>query len=145
MEQETKLKCLIVDPDVFSLREIKLFITEHPRLELIMTCKTGRAAANCLKNEQPDLIILNPALPDINGFDLIADMPDPPPVIVVADRMDYAYYAYRIGAFDYRVKPVKTVQFEQSLGRVLRAIDQDRRLKALEGELDALRGGKENA
>lgn len=127
------LKVLIVEPEFISLRELKVLVNNHPRLSLGFACKTGRIATNYLKSERPDLIILNPALPDVNGFDLVATFVDPPPILVFADRDDYAYFGFRIGAFDYRVKPVKLPQFEMSINRVLRAID-------LHDEVQYLRG-----
>jgi two-component SAPR family response regulator len=117
------LKVLVVEPELNSMRELKILVNNHERLELGFACKTGRIATNYLKSDHPDLIIMNPALPDVNGFDLVATFVDPPPIILFADRDDYAYFGFRIGAFDYRVKPVKAPQFEASINRVLRAID----------------------
>jgi two-component system, LytTR family, response regulator len=100
-----KLKCLLIDADVNSLREISRVIMNNSTIDLVSTCKTGRAAINVLKETQIDLIMMNPALPDANGFDLIASLPNPPIVVIISDRQDYAYYAYRIDAVDYRLKP----------------------------------------
>jgi response regulator of citrate/malate metabolism len=87
-----------------------------------------------------DLILLNPALPDKNGFDMVTHLGSVPPTIVLADRMDYAYYAYRIGAFDYRIKPLSADQFESSLERVFRAVRQSRELAKAKADLEHLRG-----
>lgn len=128
------LKVLLVEPELISMRELKVLVNNHPRLELGFACKTGRIATNYLKAERPDLIIMNPALPDVNGFDLAATFVDPPPIVIFADRDDYAYFGFRIGAFDYRVKPVKAPQFEMSIHRVLRAIDMTDELALLRGD-----------
>lgn len=103
--RKAKLKCLLIDADVNSLREISRVILNNTTIELVNTCKTGRAAINALKETKVDLIFLNPALPDTNGFDLISAIQDPPIVVIISDRHDYAYYAYRIDAVDYRLKP----------------------------------------
>lgn len=123
------LRTLIIDPDVYFLRELKSMVINNPLLELSQICKTGRAAGNFLKSNEVDLILLNPALPDKNGFDMITHLNKVPPTIVIADRQDYAYYAFRIGAFDYRVKPLSLDQFNASLDRVFRAYRQQRALE----------------
>jgi two-component system LytT family response regulator len=141
MESEFPIKplvTLVIDPDVGFLRELKNMIAEHPLLTLAQACRTGKMAQNHLRAEKVDLIILNPALPDMNGFDLIMSLQDIPPTIVLADRMDYAYYAFRIGAFDYRTKPMTVNQFRQSLNRVFRAVRQDRELKALREQANSI-------
>lgn len=125
------LRTLIIEPDVVFLRELKAMVDDNPNLTLSQACRTGRAAMNYLRSEKVDLILLNPALPDKNGFDLIVSLPDVPPTLVFADRTDYAYYAFRIGAFDFRSKPVSVAQFRQSLERVFRAVRQDREVKRL--------------
>ncbi|MFN8396362.1 MAG: hypothetical protein U0176_17185 [Bacteroidia bacterium] len=95
--KNNKLKCLLImDADVNNLREpYSRVVINNPRLELVNTCKTGRAAVNLLK-ETPveELILINPALPDANGFDLMASLPDKPAVVIISDRGDYTYYAY---------------------------------------------------
>jgi two-component system, LytTR family, response regulator len=116
----TKLKCLILDADVNSLREISRVVMNNPALDLVNASKTGRAALYALKEAHVDLIFMNPALPDANGFDLIASLPDPPMVVIISDRQDYAYYAYRIDAVDYRLKPFTPDLLQASLDLVYR-------------------------
>ncbi len=112
------LKCLIIDPDVNALRETSRMIDNHPQLEIINSCKTGRSAYFTLNDSEIDLVFMNPALPDTNGFDLIKAMDNPPLVVILSDRPDYAFYAYRIDAVDYRMKPLIADRLEVTLDRV---------------------------
>ena len=116
--QNKKLKCLLIDADVNELREFARVVINNQRLELVNTCKTGRSAVNLLKETHVDLVIINPALPDANGFDLIASLPDAPMVVIISDRPDYAYYAYRIDAIDYRIKPITPDILNKMVDRV---------------------------
>jgi two-component system, LytTR family, response regulator len=117
--QNKKLRCVVIDPDVNELREFSRVVINNPRLELVNTCKTGRSAVNLLKEHKVDLIFINPALPDANGFDLMASLPDSPMVVIISDRMDYAYYAFRIDAVDYRIKPISPDLLNQMIDRVI--------------------------
>jgi DNA-binding NtrC family response regulator len=114
-----KLSVVLVDSDLYGIRDMQRYVLNTPELELLHTCKTGRGALNFFKHEHADLMIINPALPDANGFDLIASLIDPPQIIVVAERPDYAYFAYRIQAVDYLLKPVAHEQMDQVVKRVL--------------------------
>jgi two-component system LytT family response regulator len=120
--EHKKLRCLLIDADVNALRELSRVVINNPRLELINTCKTGRAAVNLLKETSVDLVLINPALPDANGFDLMASLPDSPMVVIISDRQDYAYYAYRIEAVDYRIKPITPDLLNQLLDRVFKRL-----------------------
>ncbi|MEY3442890.1 MAG: hypothetical protein RLZZ519_1171 [Bacteroidota bacterium] len=117
---QQKLKCLLIDADVNALRELSRVVVNNSQLDLINTCKTGRAAVHFLKDNKVDLILINPALPDANGFDLMASLPNAPIVVIISDRQDYAYYAYRIEALDYRIKPITPDLLNQILERVFR-------------------------
>lgn len=131
-----KLKCLLIDADVNGLRELSRVVINNPRLELVNTCKTGRAAVNLLKETPVELILINPALPDANGFDLMASLPDKPPVVIISDRGDYAYYAYRIDAIDYRIKPITPDLLNQILDRVFQRLAEKQAYKMVsEGKL----------
>lgn len=135
--KNNKLKCLLIDADVNSLRELSRVVINNPRLELVNTCKTGRAAVNLLKETPVELILINPALPDANGFDLMASLPDKPAVVIISDRGDYAYYAYRIDAIDYRIKPVTPDLLNQILDRVFQRLAEKHAYKlASEGKLN---------
>jgi two-component SAPR family response regulator len=120
--EQKKLRCLLIDADVNELRELSRVVINNPLLELVNTCKTGRAAVHLLKDTKVDLILINPALPDANGFDLMASLPDAPIVVIISDRQDYAYYAYRIEALDYRIKPITPDLLNQILERVFRRV-----------------------
>ena len=116
--KKQKLKCLLIDADINELREFARVVMNNPDLELVNTCKTGRTASNILKETPIDLVIINPALPDANGFDLMASLPNPPIVVIISDRPDYAYYAFRIHAVDYRLKPITPDILKQIMDRV---------------------------
>ena len=112
------LKCLLIDSNVNSLRETTRLIGNHPNLEIVNSCKTGRSAYSILSDTKVDLIFMNPALPDANGFDLVQSMEDPPLVVILSDRPDYAFFAFRIDAVDYRLKPLTSENLEETLERV---------------------------
>ncbi|HHG84940.1 MAG TPA: response regulator, partial [Bacteroidetes bacterium] len=134
-EVSKKISVLLVDSDLKGLRELQRYMIHDQRLELAQPCKSGRGALSFLKHKKVDLIILNPALPDANGFDLIASLPDPPATIIVADRKDYAYFAYRIQAIDYLLKPLSVGELDQAISRIITQINLVKEVKILRAKL----------
>ena len=116
------LECMIIDSDTSSLREIKRVVMKDKRLTIAQSCKSGRAAVLYLRNREVDLIIMNPALPDVNGFDMIQRLRTNTPVVVLADRDDYAYFAFGIDAVDYILRPFTQLKLSASMDRVMRRI-----------------------
>ena len=125
------LHTLIVDADINSLRHLHKLVLNSDRLTLAQKCKTGRAALRLLREEQADLIIMNPALPDVNGFELLSAMEDKPPVIIVSNREDYAYFAFRVEATDYLLKPLTAAKLDQSIDRVMKLLAEKQELADL--------------
>lgn len=62
----TPLRILIVDADLRS--QFELSLSAHPQLYLVGTVTHGRASLEVAQQLKPDLIILNPPLPDINSI-----------------------------------------------------------------------------
>lgn len=135
-----KLSVVLVDSDLYGIRDMQRYVRNTPEMDLVQTCKTGRGALNFFKHEHADLMIINPALPDANGFDLIASLPNPPKIIVVADRPDYAYFAFQIQAVDYLLKPVSHARMDEVVRRIL-----DQRNLLLELEAVRLRYSEEES
>ena len=49
-------------------------------------------------------------------------LPISPIVVIISDRQDYAYFAYRIEALDYRIKPIAPDILNQIVDRVTRQL-----------------------
>lgn len=102
---------LLVDDDEDSRRVLALLL-ERAGHVAIQTPAVPEAAA-VLERLRPDLVILDIAMPDASGFDLLAGMTrdggagtaDPPTIMLSAyDGIVYRELARRLGAADYFVK-----------------------------------------
>lgn len=83
-----------------------------------LTASSGSEALSIFKEQNPDLILLDINLPDVDGFTLAAQLPDPkPPVIYVTARSDISDRVRGLngGAEDYIVKPF---DFQELIARV---------------------------
>lgn len=85
----------------------------------------GRSAIDRLA---PELVLLDVHLPDANGLDIMAEIGDSRPVIILTANasINQAVEAMRMGAADYLAKPVNLDELELIIRRVL----ENRRLCA---------------
>ncbi len=65
-----------------------------------------------------DGLFLDIQLPGANGFEILAEIPDPPAIIFVTAFSDEAVRGFEVRAVDYLVKPVYADRLQETLVRV---------------------------
>lgn len=115
------MNCIIVDDDKLSCKILEGFVDKFSSLNLIGTFSDSVAARNVLtKRKDIDLVILDILMPELDGFDFIGSLDNPPNIIVVSSAEEYALKAFDFNVVDYLLKPV-------SYGRFCKAIDKTAR------------------
>ena len=100
------IKILLIEDDVKTQKLIKTVLPEE---YLISACSMGRRGLALLR-ENPDLVLLDIGLPDMDGFlvlEKILDRPEPPAVIIATCCGDIprVVRALKMGACNYLLKP----------------------------------------
>jgi len=103
----------------------------------VVEAETGSSALQLAQKEEPDLILLDIALPDANGLELLPQLkelrPSPTVVMITAyEQIKDVVLAIKSGAFDYLVKPVDIDEFELTIQHALEHA-------GLKNEVDRLR------
>jgi DNA-binding NtrC family response regulator len=91
---------------------------------LVVEAETGTKALSLAEQEEPDLVLLDVALPDANGLELLSQLkelrPSPTVVMITAyEQVKDVVTAIKRGAFDYLVKPVDIDEFEFTIKNAL--------------------------
>ena len=104
-------KILIVDDDIETLRLVGLML-QRQGYE-IASANNGTQAINMAQTEQPDLIILDVMMPDLDGYQVTAelrkheDLKSTPILMFTAkSQVDDKVTGYEAGVDDYLTKPV---------------------------------------
>ena len=123
---------LYVEDNAANLKLVEQIITRHPDLRLISATK-GLRGLEMAREFQPDLILMDINLPDINGFEVLKALRDDPAtahilvVAVSANAMPRDIErARRAGFFSYLTKPIKIAEFMDTLDRALEFGDHPR-------------------
>ncbi len=106
-----KVKALLIEDDPEIIEAISLaFRINWPEAELI-TSQYGKMGIELAESKTPDIIILDLALPDIDGYEVLKKvrLVSAVPVVILSVRSDEADIArgLQLGANDYVVKPFK--------------------------------------
>ena len=94
------LRVLIVD-DHPSFRGSARALLVSEGYDVIGEAETGAEAVRLAKELQPDLVVLDVQLPDLNGFEvtaLLCELDPPPDVVLTSSRDDYAGAVVGTGA-----------------------------------------------
>jgi DNA-binding LytR/AlgR family response regulator len=65
-----------------------------------------------------DLIFLDVEMPDMSGLELVDSLAEPPSIVMVTGKEEYAVDAFEAAVTDYLVKPVRYSRFLQAVSRV---------------------------
>jgi len=87
--QGRTLKVLVVDDDPKAVELIAIRVTELA--SAVIKAYGGREAIELAKKELPDVIVLDLMMPDVNGFDVVAELNTHPdtariPILVVTAK-----------------------------------------------------------
>jgi two-component system response regulator AtoC len=112
---------LYIDDDPKAQRMLNMVLGEKYR---IVSAYTGESGLSKLREEEPDLVLLDIDLPDSHGLDVlerIMERRNPPPVIMLTILTDTRLIvsAVRTGAYDYIVKPFDMKELEGSIWRAV--------------------------
>lgn len=115
-----RIKAVIADDELVARRRIRALLTDGPNVEVVGECADGRAALFAIQSTKPNLLFLDPELPEMDGFRVLQAVGNdgrPPAVIFVTDFDQAAMRAFEAHGVDYLLKPFDRHRFQQALDR----------------------------
>lgn len=108
----------------------------------IKTFTSGKEAVDYIKNNQPDILILDYKLPDMNGLEILESIDNRnflTIIITAFASLDVAIAATKKGAFDFLAKPFTPEELRDSVKKAAKTLYTARKMKALEEEKKHIR------
>lgn len=113
------LRCLIVDDERLAREEMVRLLSCHDHVEIVGEASSISTALELSRRLQPDVVFLDVQLPRETGFDFMAQVEPPRPLIVFVTAHDrYAVRGFECNALDYLLKPVRPERLAQTLERL---------------------------
>jgi two-component system LytT family response regulator len=132
-------RVLITDDEPLSRRRTARLLREREDVEVIGQCSGGEEAITAIREDRPDIVLLDIQMPDVDGFGVISEIgaANMPYVIFITAFDEHAIKAFEVNAVDYLVKPYSTERFHDSIDRAIGRLSE-RKGKKDGSELEAI-------
>ena len=113
------IRTLIIDDEPLARERLRQLLAAEPDVEILGECRNGAEALAAIRGAVPDLVLLDIQMPEMDGFEVLAEL-DPialPMVVFVTAYDQYALRAFEFHALDYLLKPLDTKRFRETLAR----------------------------
>lgn len=117
---EIPLRVLIVDDEPLAIERLQLLLARCEGVTLVGTASDGEAALRIAGAVEPDLLLLDIAMPGMDGIEVaraLSGSSIDPAVIFVTAFDNFAVAAFDVAAVDYLMKPVEPERLARALGR----------------------------
>lgn len=118
---------LIVEDEILEQEFLKSIILEELSPEdILLTCESGIQAIKLAKQYQPNIIIMDVMIPELNGLDAIKEIREFLPNVFITilsaySDFSYAQKAISLRVFEYLLKPVRPGIIKQVFHKMLDA------------------------
>ena len=123
------LRVMVVDDEPLAVERLQLLLARIEEVTVVGTANDGEAALHIAEAVSPDLVLLDIAMPGMDGIDvaraLSASQVDPVVVFVTAFD-NFAVAAFDVAAIDYLMKPVQPDRLARALERARAHLARDR-------------------
>jgi two-component system response regulator AlgR len=114
------IRILVVDDEPLAIERLQLLLARMEGVQLAGTASDGAAALRLVDAMAPDAVLLDIAMPGMDGIDVaraLAKVPKPPVVIFVTAFDTFAVAAFDVEAVDYVMKPVAAERLARAVER----------------------------
>jgi two-component system LytT family response regulator len=129
-ERETAagVRVLVVDDEPLARAGLRAILREESDLVIVGESGCGADAIAAIDALSPDLVFLDIALPDLDGFDVIERLPVSrrPAIVFVTAHSDQALRAFEARALDYVAKPIRRERVREAVARARERIRLER-------------------
>ena len=128
MRDIQKIKILLVDDNQYFLSAVRRFLIMLPGMEVIAEAHDGLEALSKAEQLQPDLVLLDIGMPELNGIEVARCMqtwPHPPLIVFLSmhDSSEYLDAAHELGVLGF----VGKTDFVVGLLPIIRNLVADRK------------------
>lgn len=112
------IRALVVDDEPPARRRLAALLGHHADVAVVGACGTADEAVHAIGAARPDVVFLDVAMPEADGFTVLDHLADPPAVVFVTAHAHHAARAFDVAAVDYLVKPYHRERLATALEKV---------------------------
>lgn len=116
------ITCVAIDDEPLALGLVLDHIAATPKLRLAASFTDAIAGLEHVREQPPELLLLDVQMPDITGLQLIRALTKPPLVILTTAFSEHAVEGFDLEVVDYLLKPFSLDRFQKAVDRVERRL-----------------------
>ena len=127
MADDQPLRVLVADDEPLAVERLQLLLARADGAQLVGTASDGDGAINLSEALRPDLLLLDIAMPGLDGIGVaraLAAQDVSPAVVFVTAFDQFAVAAFEVEAVDYLMKPVDPTRLQRALDRARAYLSQ---------------------
>jgi two-component system response regulator AlgR len=121
------MRVLVADDEPLAAERLQLLLSRCDGAQLIGTTSDGEGTVEMTRALDPDLLLLDIAMPGLDGIEVakaLAERQPSPAVIFVTAFDHFAVAAFEVEAVDYLMKPVEPARLQRALKRARDHLDR---------------------
>jgi len=120
------INTIIVDDEQHCIDTLSMQLKEYcPDINVIQTCRSGKAALEAIELLKPDLIFTDIEMPLMNGFQMLEKINEINFSVIFTTSFDqYAIKAIKFSALDYLLKPIDHKELIASVHKVKQQVSR---------------------
>lgn len=113
------VRIVIADDERLAREKLRLLLNSEPSIDIVAECRDGKETIAAIHSWKPDLLLLDIQMPDLDGFQVLSEVPPAEmPVVIFTSAYDqYAIRAFEAHALDYLLKPFDRDRLHHALER----------------------------
>ncbi len=116
----SRLRAYLLDDEPLALKRLTRLLEETNRVEITGSSTDPTEALAHLQAQPCDVLFTDIEMPDLSGFQMLANLENQPLVIFTTAYSQYALQAFEVHSVDYLLKPIDAGKLERALTKVER-------------------------
>src|ERR1700733_13438260 len=116
------LRTLIVDDEPLAIERLQILCARMPDIAVVGTAADGPSALRLIATSQPELVLLDIAMPGVDGLSVAKELEhhtNRPQVVFCTAFSNHAIAAFDLAAADYLLKPVSAERLARAITKVM--------------------------
>lgn len=110
------IRALIIDDEKHAIVTLQFLLEQFENVAVITAIQDSTKAKEIIEKEKPDLIFLDIEMPNLNGFELLAQFEKIDFKVIFTTAYDqYAIKALKMNALDYLLKPIEEEELANAI------------------------------
>ncbi len=119
------IRVLVADDHAIIREGLRVMLGNQPDMEVVAVATNGREAIRLVDEQEPDVIVMDISMPELNGIEAIQQMSPRHPhmqvvVLSIHETKPYVYRALKAGAKGYLIKETAGLEVVEAVRAVQR-------------------------